>query len=114
MFLHRFGLIMLLNVPPVRNFSSEAVENVVEETREVIVVNQIVAMLPSAESRGYFGPRRERPPNQVVRRARQTEPIHVGRENFEGVQDRGSSDSFPPFNPKTDISIGHFVALSVV
>jgi hypothetical protein len=52
------------NAPSVRNFPSEAVENVVEETREVTMVDQIVAMLPSA-----FGPRRERPPNQAVRSA---------------------------------------------
>ena len=49
-----------------------------------------------------------------MRSARRTEPIHVEGENFEGVQDRGSSDPFPPFNPETDISTGHFVALSVI
>ena len=39
-----------------------------EDNHEIAIVDRIVAMLPSAEAQGYFGPCRERPSNQAVRR----------------------------------------------
>ena len=80
---------------------------------EVIIVDQIVAMLPNADSRGYLGPRRGRPSNQVVRKVQRTERNHVQERVEQGTRDEINHDPFPPFNPQSDINCGQFVALSV-
>lgn len=102
------------NAQPSGCFSSTPRENTNAETREITVVDQIVGMLPSAEARGYFGPRRERPSNQAVHTARRTRRHCVNEEISARDQEGGSSDPFPSFNPQTDIKTGQFVALSVV
>ena len=48
-----------------------------EENREIAAVDQIVDLLPNAEARGYFGPRKDRPSNRAVRRAQRMERNHV-------------------------------------
>lgn len=84
-----------------------------EGNRETTIVDQIVAMLPNPEGRGYFGPRRGRPSNHAVRRAPRTEHEHDVEETAEGLADERNFDPFPPFNPSSDIRCGQFVALSV-
>ena len=56
-------------VPPVQHGEFDVGDNNGAENHEIIVLDHIVAMLPSVEARGYFGPCRERPSNQVVHRA---------------------------------------------
>jgi hypothetical protein len=80
---------------------------------EVIIVDQIVARLPNADSRGYFGPRRGRPSNQAVRKAQRMERNHVQERVEQWARDEVIHDPFPPFNPQSDINCGQFVALSV-
>ena len=65
-----------------------------------------MAMLPSAEARGYFGPRRGRPSNQVVHKGQQTKKNPIEEQTGRGVTVEGGYDSFPPFNPQVDISYG--------
>ena len=69
--------------------------------------------MPNSEARGYFGPCRNRPatvPRTRAPRARatSTRPLTGGALNSEGGEDH-----FPAFNSKTNIQVGHFVALSV-
>ena len=101
------------NVTPVERAPLEVVDSPGEENREKTAVDQIVAMLPNAEVRGYFGPRRARPFNQGVRRAQQMERNNIEERAEQGVYDEGNHDPFPPFNPQSDISCGQFVALSI-
>ena len=72
-----------------------------------------MAMLPNAEARGYFGPRRARLLNQAVRRAQRMERNLIGKRVKQRSRDEGNHDPFPPFNPQSDISCGQFVALSI-
>jgi hypothetical protein len=101
------------NISPVERAPLEVVDSPGEENREITAVDQIVAMLPNAEVRGYFGPRRARPFNQGVRRAQQMERNNIEERAEQGVYDEGNHDPFPPFNPQSDISCGQFVALSI-
>jgi hypothetical protein len=76
-------------------------------------VGLIMATMPNPKARGYFGPRRTRLATILGtraprRRATSTSPLTVGTRTSAGGEDR-----FPAFNPKTDIRVGHFVALSV-
>jgi hypothetical protein len=76
-------------------------------------VGLIMATMPNPEARGYFGPCRSRPATipgtrAPRRRATNASPLTVGAGTSSGRKDR-----FPAFNPKTDIRVGHFVALSV-
>jgi hypothetical protein len=101
------------NNAPVEHVPLEVVDNLGEENHEITAVDHIVAMLPNAEARGYFGPRRGRPSNQAVRRAQRTECNHVEERAEQRVRDESNHDPFPPFNPQSDISCGQFVALSI-
>lgn len=101
------------NTAPAERVPLEVVDGPSEVNREVTAVDQIVAMLPNAEARGYFGPRRTRPPNQAVRRAQRVERNHVEQGAEQGARDEGNHDPFPPFNPLSDIICGQFVALSI-
>ena len=72
-----------------------------------------MATMPDPEARGYFGPRRNRPttvPGTRAARGRATNasPLTVGASTSAERE-----DCFPAFNPKTDIRVEHFVALSV-
>jgi hypothetical protein len=76
-------------------------------------VGLIMATMPDPEARRYFGPRRSRPTTvhgtrATRRRATSASPLIVGAGTSAGGEDR-----FPAFNPKTDIQVGYFVALSI-
>ena len=101
------------NTATTERASLDEVNGLGNRNREVTVVDQIVAMLPNADSRGYCGPRRGKPSNQAVRRAQRTEHNHVQERVEQGAGDEVNHDPFPPFNPQSDINCGQFVALSV-
>jgi hypothetical protein len=93
--------------------SAPEVEVRIEDRSSPTEVGLIMATMPNPEARGYFGPRRSRPatiPGMRAPRKRATSasPLTVGA----GPNARGE-DRFPAFNPKTDIRVGHFVALSI-
>jgi hypothetical protein len=72
-----------------------------------------MATMPNPERRGYFGPHRDRPPQEVSRRVtggRNKVKSHHAR--AETVRD-ANEDPFSPFNPENDIVVGQFVALIV-
>ena len=54
--------------PPAQHGEFDVGGNNGRDNHEITVVDRIVAMLSSVEARGYFGPRRERPSNETVRR----------------------------------------------
>lgn len=103
----------VLETSPTVDASIDVIDDRNESNHEITIVDQIVAMLPNSEARGYFGHRRERPPNQAVRRAQRTARSHI----FDGTEERavseGTDDPFPQFDPQSDIRSGQFVALSV-
>jgi hypothetical protein len=76
-------------------------------------VGLIMATMPDPEARRYFGPRWSRPATvpgtrAPRRRATSANPLTVGAGTSTGGEDR-----FLAFNPKIDIRVGHFIALSV-
>lgn len=58
-----FWLSNVSNIAPAERASLEVVDSPDEEDREITAMDQIVAMLPNAEARGYFDPRKARPLN---------------------------------------------------
>ena len=92
---------------------SSAIADANENIAESAAVDLIMVTMPNPERRGYFGPRRDRPPQEASRRV-------TGRRNTHGcsdvlpivVQDAGE-DPFPAFNPENDVVVGQFVALTV-
>jgi hypothetical protein len=93
--------------------SAPKVEVRTEDRSSPTEVGLIMATMPDPETRAYFGPRRSRPATVPGTRApRKTatsaSPLTVGAGTSVGGKDR-----FPAFDPKTDIRVGHFVALSV-
>jgi hypothetical protein len=93
--------------------STPEVEVRTEDRSSPAEVGLIMATMPDLEVRGYFGPRRSRPATipgtrALRRRTTSASPLTVGVGSSGGGEDR-----FPAFNPRTDIRVGHFVALSV-
>jgi hypothetical protein len=93
--------------------SAPEVEVHTEDRSSTAEVGLILAAMPDPEARGYFGPRRSRPATipgtrAPRRRATSTSPVTV-----EAGTNVGGVDRFPAFNPRTNIRVGHFVALTV-
>jgi len=77
-------------------------------------VDLIMATMPNPQRRGYFGPRKDRPPQETSRRLARRRSTRAKNNDLapEVVQD-ANEDAFPPFNLGNDISVGQFVALAV-
>jgi hypothetical protein len=93
--------------------SAPEVEVQTEDRSSTDEVGLTMATMPDPEARGYFGPRRSRPATILGTRAPRsratsTSPVTVGARTSARGEDR-----FPAFNPRTDIRVGHFVALTV-
>jgi hypothetical protein len=73
----------------------------------------IMATMPDLEARGNFGPRRSRPATVPGTRAPRRRATSASLLTVGARTNTGGEDSFPTFNPETNIRVGHFVALSV-
>jgi hypothetical protein len=93
--------------------SAPEVDVCTEDHSSTMEVGFIMATMPDPEATRYFGPYRSRPTTipgtrAPRRRATSASPLTVG-----AGTSVGGEDSFPAFNPRTDIRMGHFVALNV-
>jgi hypothetical protein len=77
---------------------------------------KILATLPNLNPVGFFGYRRDRPSHIGVKEALRRGHVSVGG-GGPSVNGAGPSsindDPFPEFNPRTDVELGHVVAVSV-
>ena len=76
-------------------------------------VGLIMATMPNPEARRYFGPRRGRPSAVAVTTVPRRRVVVAMDGATTTTSTVGAEDPFPPFNPESDIRVGHFVALTV-
>ena len=72
-----------------------------------------MATMPNPERKGYFGPHRDMPAQEGSRRVTGGRNRGVRTEAPPAAVEGASEDSFPAFNPYSDILIGEFVALTM-
>ena len=93
--------------------SAQEAEVHMEDESSPTEVGLIVATMPDLEARGYFGPCRNRPATVSGTRAPRGRATSASPLTGGASTSEEGGDCFPAFNPKTDIRVGHFVALSV-
>ena len=76
-------------------------------------VDVIMATMPNPERRGYFGPRKNRPPQEASRRLTGGRRRGHRNEGLCGIVQSPTEDPFPPFNLENDVVVGQYVALTV-
>ena len=80
---------------------------------DTTTVDLIMATMPNIERRGYFGPRKDKPPSEPSQRLIVRKKKVRTSTTITEVVCNEDRDCFPPYNPKADIMVGQFVALIV-
>jgi hypothetical protein len=76
-------------------------------------VDLIMSTMPNPERRVYFGPRKDRPPQEMSRRVTGGRRRGGSKDSAPEIVRDANEDPFPAFNPEKDVVTGQFVALTV-